>query len=151
MKTKFYRVTLDALFFVGALFTTSMLFSQTVLMESSKSMQTFTDGTVNIRGSLAFRDSSFQVTSDDQNVNVGALSYLRIEADVFTAATRTVLLSNGLVMGQILFLECTGGSWELQDFNNLEIQNTRTFSEGDTMQLLWNGTKWLELHYSDNG
>ncbi|MCB0686853.1 MAG: hypothetical protein KDC53_10015 [Saprospiraceae bacterium] len=110
-------------------------------------------GVVNIMGTLAFRDSSLTVTIDDQLVNVGYFSYLRISADVFVPSDRTVLLSDGIKMGQILYLECTGGAWQLfdnQTLNHVNTSGTRNFAEGDTIQLIWNGTTWLENHFSDN-
>jgi hypothetical protein len=154
MQPTYYRITLFVSFFVSTLFTSALLFSQTVLLESSKSIQTFQDGTVSIRGSLAFRDSSLVLTSDNQSVNVGSLSYLRIKSNSFAMGDRTALLSDGVAMGQILYLECTGGEWELFDNqvspNNVNTSGPRTFTEGDTIQLLWNGTVWLEIHYSNN-
>ena len=102
MKPTYYRITLFVFFFVSTLFTSALLFSQTVLLESSKSIQTFQDGTVSIRGSLTFRDSSLVLTSDNQSVNVGSLSYLRIKSNSFAMGDRTALLSDGVAMGQIL-------------------------------------------------
>jgi hypothetical protein len=128
--------------------------AQSVLFESNKAMEAYGNGTVQITGSLAFRDSSLMVTADDQLVTVGSLSYLRIASNTFIETDRTLRLSAGTIMGQILYLECVDGAWQLfdnQSFpNNVNTEGTRNFDPGDMIQLIWNGVHWLEVHYSHN-
>lgn len=135
-------------------FATTYLPAQSVLFESNKAMEAYGNGAVQITGSLAFRDSSLMVTADDQLVTIGTLSYLRITSNTFVDADRTLILSGGTMMGQILYLECVDGSWQLfdnQSFpNNVNTAGTRNFDPGDIIQLMWNGVNWLEVHFSDN-
>lgn len=93
------------------------------------------------------------VNADNYNLTVGNESYIRLSGDGASAASRTITLSNGLAVGQILFIECTNNGVQIDDnvtTNNTNVNVVHTLAINDVIQLLWNGTDWLEVSFSDN-
>jgi hypothetical protein len=96
-----------------------------------------------------------EITADNQLVTVGNSSYLRISSNSSPAFNRTIELSNGLVIGQLLYIECneaTGDAFEIFDgaISNANTAGTISMGGGDMIQLMWNGTDWLQISYSNN-
>jgi hypothetical protein len=99
-----------------------------------------------------------QITSDNQLLTISDTSapYIRIGSNTAAASSRTLLLSNGVDVGQTIVLECAcaAAAWELLDnpspAGNVNLVSDRTFDKGNIIQLMWNGTDWLEVHFSDN-
>jgi len=64
-----------------------------------------------------------------------------------------VTISDGKVAGDILILEGpTFSNSSLKDSDaNLELsKDIHTLWEDDTLMLIWDGSKWVEIAYSDN-
>jgi hypothetical protein len=105
-----------------------------------------------VGGALSLKNEAETMTSDNQLITVGSRGYIRVASDTGSSSNRTALLSDGTASGQILYLECNcaAAAWELPDAGNINLPATRTFNSGNVIQLLWNGTTWLEVHFSDN-
>jgi hypothetical protein len=105
-----------------------------------------------VGGAFSLKNGAEAMTTDNQLITIGARGYIRVSSDTGIASNRTALLSDGTAPGQILYLECncTAAAWELPDSGNINLPSTRTFNSGNIIQLLWNGTQWLEVHFSDN-
>lgn len=56
----------------------------------------------------------------------------------------------GKSTGDILIVEGAGDTNTFNDGGNLALNNTRILGDGDTLKLIWNGKKWVEVAYSDN-
>jgi hypothetical protein len=97
--------------------------------------------------------STVPLTADNQAVTVGGRSYLRVSSNNATATNRTFTISNGIVLGQTLIIECVGTTTnrcELQDSGNCALAGTWTADINDTISLIWNGTSWCETSRSIN-
>ncbi|MBK6541458.1 MAG: hypothetical protein IPG10_09295 [Flavobacteriales bacterium] len=112
--------------------------------------------TVDMLGALSIRDDGTvtSVAADNQLITVGDRGYIRLSSTSATSTARTITLSDGLVRGQLLLLECvTTGAFEVDDnaaTNNTNASAARPLGVGDTIMLVWNGTDWAELNYSNN-
>lgn len=91
-------------------------------------------------------------------INVGNRSYFFVKCTTpFGAATK---LSDGLVVGQLLILECavpeTGEllyPFSVKDDpanTNMDLAADYSMSSGNILTLIWNGTSWLQISYSNN-
>ena len=107
---------------------------------------------LDIDGAVAVRANAMNVTADNQAVTVGNRSYLKLTADG-APTSRTVTLSNGASEGQILIISVIGtgaNGIELADSGNLNLSGTAQLDNGDTIQLIWDGTSWNEITRSYN-
>lgn len=105
-----------------------------------------------IDGAVAFKSSSTAVISDNQVITVGNRSFLKISANDIPS-NRTISLSNGLTEGQILYISVTatsGNGVELPDSGNVNLTAAANLENGDTLQLIWDGTVWNEITRSNN-
>jgi len=111
---------------------------------------------LDVLGAIALRDGAvINVTADNQLVTVGNQSYIRLSSNDATAANRTIKLSDGLVRGQLLILQGTASGNFFQLVDNVTTSNTNTAGTrdlgfGDTIMLLWNGSAWFEISYTDS-
>lgn len=112
---------------------------------------------LDIDGGLVIREdaSITNVNSDNFSVTVGDRSYLRIgSTTVGAGATKTLTLSDGLRIGQILIIEAVGAQdFEIADnsaTNNTSLSANRIMTTDDVITLLWNGSDWLEVNFSSN-
>ena len=109
-----------------------------------------------MNGAIAVDDiGNIEITADNQVVTIGNSSYLRLSSNLSPASARTIVLSDGLVVGQIAFIECneTGiEGFEILDGagSNTNTTGTIAMGAGDMIQLMWNGTDWLQISYSNN-
>jgi len=99
------------------------------------------------------------LTGDNQLVNVGNESYIRISSNTTVGTARTVYLSNGLEVGQLLIISSisTGtNQFELVDVNTDPASNTETGAASllmdpkDTATFIWDGADWLMLSFRSN-
>lgn len=118
----------------------------------SNALELYKNGNMRVGGALSLKNGSEMILSDNQAVDVGGHGYIRIAAlFAINASDRTVILSDGTAIGQILYLECSTNKWQLLDgTSNTNLSEDHNFENGDMIQLVWNGTDWLEVHYSDN-
>ncbi|MBE7442680.1 MAG: hypothetical protein HS119_09535 [Flavobacteriales bacterium] len=110
---------------------------------------TTTPGTsLEVNGGVTYSPSSITTTAT-YTINVGNSSYIRTTTP-FGGTTATI--SNGLKTGQHLIIENAGPY--LLTLNdgaaNFNIAGNALLYTADTITLIWNGTKWLELSRSDN-
>ena len=105
------------------------------------------DGGLTIR-----RPADFAVVAGANVVTVGDRSYLRVNSSGGSALT-TITLSNGLIIGQVLVVECAAtlsNGFQMADSGNLSLSSAHTFNDDDVITLIWNGTDWLELNFVVN-
>ena len=112
---------------------------------------------LDVLGGLTLRDDGTvtSLTVDNQVIQVGNRSYIRLSSNTITAANRVVDLSNGLVRGQLLIIQSTstgGNGFQIGDVagTNVDTAGTRTLGAGDTIMLLWTGSLWSEISYTDS-
>lgn len=107
-----------------------------------------------IKGALSLeQQASINVTSDNQVITVGNSSHIAIRSTSTTPTDRTITLTNGLVIGQLLMLVGSSSAFGVEIIDgtgNINLQQTRILLGGDILTLIWNGTEWLETNYSDN-
>lgn len=96
------------------------------------------------------------VTSNNFAYTVENRSYLQITSDG-SPANRAIVLSDGLQTGQIIVIECTtpGGLNGIRIVDNAGTHNinsngTRDLYINDVIVLMWNGTDWIEISYTNN-
>lgn len=112
---------------------------------------------VDINGGFATARSTVSLTADNQVVTVTNKSYIALSSDNATAANRTFVLSQGSTAGHLLVLEWVGtNAGELVDASavsgggNHRLSATWTPTQYDTLELIWNGTDWMEIGRSTN-
>lgn len=118
---------------------------------------------LDVHGALALRPrvtltegTTSTVTSNNFPYEVENRSYLQIASDG-SPASRSIVLSDGLQTGQIIVIESitTGGINGIRIVDNSGTHNinsngTRDLYTNDIISLMWNGTDWIELFYSNN-
>ncbi|MCB0689348.1 MAG: hypothetical protein KDC53_22575 [Saprospiraceae bacterium] len=117
----------------------------------SNALTVFKSGHIQMKA-LVFEYDSLVVNADNELVDMKSFSYLKIGA-TFDADpnNRTVILANGSYTGQVLILQCIQNNWQLLDgTSNVNLPANRVLSVSDTIQLIWNGSTWLETHFSNN-
>jgi hypothetical protein len=111
-------------------------------------------------GFSTYTGSTTNLTSDNQTVTVGNTSYLRLSSNNATSTNRTFCLTTGLETGQHLTIEVIAQTAELAD-NSVgtcagspvaaNLSALKTFNGADdTLELIYNGTRWIEVARSDN-
>lgn len=119
--------------------------------------------TLDIHGGFSLRPrttltegTTSTVTSNNFAYNVENRSYLQITSDG-SPASRSIVLSDGLQTGQIIVIECVtaGGLNGIRIVDNAGTHNinsngTRDLYFNDVIVLMWNGTDWIEVSYTNN-
>jgi hypothetical protein len=112
---------------------------------------------LHVNGGVVLEAASVTVTADNFLINVGNRSYLKVNSDFPTATGRTILLSDGLFIGQILYIEgaiTLGNQFEiLEPTSNVQCGFPGTslvMTLNDIAHFIWNGTDWLLVSYSGN-
>ncbi len=108
-----------------------------------------------LNGALSINKVDLTLTKTNYTITIGNRSYIMI-TKATTDAT-FIIITNGIVPGQILFIESdqANGTSGFQFFSGLS-NNTRLSSNPltlkglDTLTLIWNGSYWLELSHSSN-
>lgn len=110
-----------------------------------------------VTGGLATGRTTVSLTADNQVVTVSNKSYIALSSDNGTAGNRTFVLTQGLIAGHLLTLEWVGtNAGELVDDSavngggNHRLSATWTPTQYDIIELIWNGTDWLERNRSAN-
>jgi len=96
-------------------------------------------------------------------VTVGDRSYFRIASDgggcsglgclgCGGTVLRSVTLTNGQQVGQVLMIECTSNEFRIIDGGNINTDGAGCFAAttNDIITFIWNGTAWLEVSRSAN-
>lgn len=98
------------------------------------------------------------LSADNQLVDVGNLSYIRISSNSATAGSRTFTISAGRQAGHLLFIEYINTATNVADIaddnaaagTGLRLTGNFAMNANDTVMLLWNGTNWLEMGRNSN-
>jgi hypothetical protein len=96
--------------------------------------------------------AAINITSDNFALTVGNRSTINITSNSNVANSRTIVLSNGLANGQLLFILFTGSSnvADIPDSGNCRLSGNMPFGVDETLSLMWNGSNWVELSRSSN-
>ncbi len=108
-------------------------------------------------GDYDYSRAVINLTADNQLVTVGNESYLRLSSNDATATNRTFCLTAGTA-GQMLIIELTAQAAELVDGAQgcagspaaVNLSATWTPGAEDTIHLIYNGSKWLQISVSNN-
>lgn len=111
--------------------------------------------TMSIYGGLSIgKCDSITITADNQTVTVGNNSCILMNSDNGTPANRTIVLTDGLVIGQILILinidRDSNDGIQIPDNTNTRTAAAFNMAKDDAMILMWNGLNWVELSQSNN-
>jgi hypothetical protein len=105
-----------------------------------------------INGGLTLKPKSpILVLTANTAYAVGDTSVILVENT--SGTTWRLSLSGGLAPGQLLYIVGTNNSTtdiRLWDIGNLALTAARNVNKNDALSLLWNGTKWVEISYSNN-
>lgn len=104
--------------------------------------------------SLSTAGSTVALTADNQSVTTNTTSFILLTSDNVTATNRTFVLSDGNNSGQRLTLmwnDATNAG-ELADTGNCKLSAIWTLSGNQyyTLNLIWDGTNWVEIGRSNN-
>jgi hypothetical protein len=111
-----------------------------------------------VNGGLTTEPTTVNLTGDNQIVTVGNSSFIKLSSNNATATNRTFCLTAGTT-GQILVLEVILNKAELQNNANpcggagttpLIAAATWTPDASDIMELIYDGTNWLQISRAAN-
>jgi hypothetical protein len=107
-----------------------------------------------IGGGLSLRPALFVLTFADNTAVIGDRSYIYVTNGEWPAILQ-MYLTDGISPGQILVIESAASNGfsgiDIGDNVNVNINGSGWRMQGEeTLVLLWNGIKWLELSRSDN-
>ena len=105
-----------------------------------------------INGALALTPSAITSLVADTLITVDDRSIIVINNT--SGTTWNLTLTNGLAIGQLLYIVGTNtitNTIQLQNLGNLALANgIIPINANDTLSLLWNGAKWVQISFSDN-
>ncbi|RYE22521.1 MAG: hypothetical protein EOP51_13035 [Sphingobacteriales bacterium] len=104
---------------------------------------------LDIDGGLTIRAAGVIDLSSNSTITVANRSYIRLS----NGASTTIILTNGLQVGQVLILENTDASTSsLFDAANVNVAGASVNfdSADDTVSLIWNGSRWIETSRVNN-
>lgn len=108
---------------------------------------------LHVNGAIATLPIVLSATTSPFVFPPGDRTYIRF-ASTSTPVNRTVIFANGLTPGQLLIVECIapGGfnGIRFSDQVNMNVSGIRDLTIDDTITFIWNGTKWVEIAFSDN-
>ena len=93
--------------------------------------------------------NTFTLVAGTNTITVGDRSFLRLT----TTTTSSLVLTDGLNAGQMLFVEHVGtsGSISVTDLtSNCNLQANRSMGPSDMLTLLWDGVDWIEVNFANN-
>lgn len=95
-----------------------------------------------VDGSLSYTP----LTANSSPINPAGKTYIKVDL------TGTFTLSNGTTVGQVIILQVisSGDSAVLNDGGNCKITGNWSGSTDDIIQLIWDGTAWVEISRSNN-
>ncbi|MBK8599631.1 MAG: hypothetical protein IPN80_02930, partial [Flavobacterium sp.] len=113
---------------------------------------------MDVLGALTLRDdgSNIVLTIDNQLISVNGRGHIRLSSNDLVATNRTIGLSDGAVIGQLLIIENADSgldSFEVLDDavnRNTNTSGSRAMGPGDIIMLMWTGNFWSEVSYANN-
>ncbi len=109
------------------------------------------NGTLTAATLLSLGQSSFSAASG--STLTPATSHVQVFPDVNAAVTldAATAIANGKAVGQVLILKGAGVfTVTVPDNANTQLQANRALGSGDTLFLVWDGSDWIEVSYSNN-
>lgn len=113
----------------------------------------FRSGYLNQGDPLGMTTLEVNLIADNANIDVSLYSMVKITSDNTTATNRTFTITNGVVVGQMVVLTLVSGSsttCDLQDTGNVALSAAWQPLQDDTLTLVWQGAKWVEICRADN-
>lgn len=94
---------------------------------------------------------SVQVTKNNPVINVGDNSYFSVRGD---GNNPKVILTRGRENGHLLLIEASL-HFGFRMVDNISVHRTElsknySMKSGDTLLLVWSGTRWVQVSYSKN-
>ena len=94
---------------------------------------------------------SVAVTNNNPTITVGDNSYLSVRGD---GSNPKVILTRGKENGHLLLIECSL-NFGFRVIDNVskhrtELSASRSMKGGDTLLLVWSGTRWVQISFSKN-
>lgn len=92
------------------------------------------------------------LTADNQAVTATGTGFIQLTSDNSTATNRTFTLTASSLVGHTVTLESTDATnvCELADTATQQIAGTWTCAQYDTITLISDGTRWIEIGRTDN-
>ncbi|MFO1488779.1 MAG: VCBS repeat-containing protein [Verrucomicrobiota bacterium] len=109
------------------------------------------NGTLTAAGLFTLGQSSFSASAG--STLTPPTSHVQIFPNVLAAVTlnTTTAIANGTTIGQVLILKGSGlFAVTVPDNANTQLQADRALGSGDTLFLIWDGSDWNEVSYSNN-
>lgn len=116
-------------------------------------MTNFRPGYLNQGDPLGMTTLEVALIADNTVIDVSNYSAVKITSDNTTATNRTFTITNGVVTGQMLFLTLVSAASttaDLQDTGNVALSAAWQPTLDDSLTLVWQGSKWVELARADN-
>ncbi len=113
----------------------------------------FRSGYLNQGDPLGNTTLEVNLTADNQNIDVSLYGLVKITSDNTTATNRTFTITNGVVPGQTMYLTLVSGASttaDLQDTGNVALSAAWQPTQDDSLLLIWQGSKWIEVARADN-
>ncbi|MFN8323261.1 MAG: hypothetical protein U0T74_11440 [Chitinophagales bacterium] len=106
-------------------------------------------------GSVALAENTFHPVTGNDSIVVGTTSNVVVPSTV-TPSSAVMKLSPGNFLGQILYLQglaSASNGVRFENSANINIGNSGSpvdLTNGAVLVLMWNGTQWLRVSYSQN-
>lgn len=95
---------------------------------------------IDMTGAISFKSNTFNTN----NVNPGNKTFIKINYN------GTFTLEDGITEGQLLIIQCVGGTATLDDSGNCNLTGPWIADSDDTITLIWDSSKWIETARSNN-
>ncbi len=92
------------------------------------------------------------LTADNQAVSPVGTGFIQLTSDNATATNRTFTLTASALVGHTITLESTDATnvCEIADTSLQQLSATWTCAQYDTLTLISDGTRWIEVTRADN-
>lgn len=105
------------------------------------------DGDLSVAGSISANGNLIYTPSveSENTINTAGKTYIKVNYN------GTITLSNGTTAGQVIILQkISSETATLENSDNCKITGNWDGSEYDIIQLIWDGTAWVEISRSNN-
>ena len=105
-----------------------------------------------VNGGIAYTFYKHPDLNSGESINHNGYSFVLIKGNGGSHTTNsTVAVSNGLVPGHHLIIVCTSSHGvTIKDEANTKLSGDAVLSDQDSISLIWNGARWIELSRSNN-
>jgi hypothetical protein len=116
----------------------------------------FPNTLVKINGTASIRDF-YTLDEETKDLSTGSTltptkSNVKMTASGSITLNTTTPISNGTTAGQVLILRGSDNTntITINDSGNVNLSGDITLGDSDILMLLWNGTQWIQVSYSNN-